>query len=152
MKYSTLLFPRLISSTWSLVFSSCKQFRILSFQQEELREWLAFHKKKWAFQAKQRLDRRKRRKLENADFSVMGSGGTSLSRTTTAAGISGFLRRTAQTLLDTPWQIVQIAETGDAGVYRLWAIVGSDLHAIKLVIPRVFYVNQKTLKDGEGAS
>jgi len=69
-----------------------------------------------------------------------------------ASGIGGFLRRTAQTLLDAPWQIVEIAETGDAGVYRLWAVIGADLHAIKLIVPHVFYVNQKTPKEGEGAS
>ena len=68
------------------------------------------------------------------------------------SGIGGFLRRTAQTLLDAPWQIVEIAETGDPGVYRLWAVIGADLHAIKLIVPHVFYVNQKTPKEGEGAS
>ena len=46
----------------------------------------------------------------------------------------------------------QIAETGQPGTYKLWAVIGNDLHAIKLVIPRIFYVNQKTPKDGEGAS
>jgi len=69
-----------------------------------------------------------------------------------AAGIGGFLRRTAQTLLDAPWQIVEIAETGDPGVYRLWAVIDADLHAIKLIVPHIFYVNQKTPKEGEGAS
>jgi len=68
------------------------------------------------------------------------------------SGIGGFLRRTAETLLDAPWQIVEIAETGDPGVYRLWAVIGADLHSIKLIVPHVFYVNQKTLKEGEGAS
>jgi len=68
------------------------------------------------------------------------------------SGIGGFLRRTAQTLLDAPWQIVEIAETGDPGVYRLWAVIDADLHAIKLIVPHIFYVNQKTPKEGEGAS
>jgi len=69
-----------------------------------------------------------------------------------ASGIGGFLRRTAQTLLDAPWQIVHIAETGDPGVYRLWAIIGADLHAIRLIVPHIFYVNQRVPKEGEGAS
>ena len=111
---------------------------------------MEFHKKKWAVQAKQRAEKRKRRRMENSDFGPGGGGG--ISRSSNVAGISGFLRRTAQTLMDTPWQIVQIAETGDPGVYRLWAIVGNDLHAIKLIVPHIFYVNQKTPKEGEGAS
>lgn len=69
-----------------------------------------------------------------------------------ATGIGGFLRHTAQTLLDAPWQIVEIAKTGDPGVYRLWALIATDLHAIKLIVPHIFYVNQKTPKEGEGAS
>ena len=32
------------------------------------------------------------------------------------------------------------------GLFRLWAMVGSDLHQIKLTVPRVFYVNQRTPK------
>lgn len=118
--------------------------------QEEIQEWLTFHKKKWALQAKLRAEQRKRRRMESSEFGAGGSGG--ISRASTVAGIGGFLRRTAQTLLDTPWQIVQIAETGDPGVYRLWTIVGTDLHAMKLIVPRIFYVNQKTPKEGEGAS
>ena len=45
----------------------------------------------------------------------------------------------------------QIAETGHPGLYRLWALIGSDLHSVKLSVPRIFYVNQKTPKEGEGA-
>lgn len=80
-----------------------------------------------------------------------GSGGTA-SGVYAGSGIGGFLRRTAQTLLDAPWQVVEIAETSDPGVYRLWAVIGADLHAIKLIVPHIFYVNQKTPKEGEGAS
>ena len=63
------------------------------------------------------------------------------------ATLGGFLKRAQRTLLDTPWQIIQIMETGTPGLFRLWALVGSDLHQIKLVVPRVFYVNQRTAKE-----
>ena len=33
------------------------------------------------------------------------------------------------------------------GQYKLWALVGNDLHVIKLIVPRIFYVNQRTPKD-----
>ena len=32
-------------------------------------------------------------------------------------------------------------------MFRVWALVGSDLHQVKIVVPRVFYVNQRTPKD-----
>ena len=44
------------------------------------------------------------------------------------------------------FQVIQIAETGTPGLFKLWALVGSDLHAIRLNVPRIFYVNQKTPK------
>ena len=46
----------------------------------------------------------------------------------------------------------QLMETGHPGQFKLWALIGNDLHAMKLNIPRIFYVNQKSPKEGEGAS
>lgn len=46
----------------------------------------------------------------------------------------------------------QIAETSQPGLYKLWAVIGNDLHCMKLNIPRVFYVNQKVPKQEEGAT
>lgn len=111
---------------------------------------MEFQKKKWAYQAKQRADRRKRRRLDDSDGMMSGVGGV-VRTNTKASGIGGFLRKTARTMMDMPWQIVQIAETGHPGFYRLWALIGSDLHSVKLTVPRIFYVNQRTPKDGQGA-
>lgn len=33
------------------------------------------------------------------------------------------------------------------GMFRLWALVGQELHQIKLVIPRIFYVNQRIARE-----
>lgn len=48
--------------------------------------------------------------------------------------------------------VLQIAETSQPGLFRLWAVIGSDLHCIKLSIPRVFYVNQRVPKPEEGTA
>lgn len=48
--------------------------------------------------------------------------------------------------------VLQIAETSQPGLFRLWAVIGSDLHCIRLSIPRVFYVNQRIPKPEEGAA
>lgn len=47
---------------------------------------------------------------------------------------------------------VQLMETGHPGQFKLWALIGNDLHAMKVNVPRIFYVNQRTPKEGEGAS
>jgi DNA polymerase epsilon subunit 1 len=115
-----------------------------------LREWIKFQKRKWQFQARQRREQERRsgttNKRARADADV---GGVSLVRSGPVT-MAGFLRRTQRTLMDTPWQIIQLAETATPGLYRLWALVGADLHCIKLTVPRIFYVNQKSAKEEEG--
>ncbi|XP_058137158.1 DNA polymerase epsilon catalytic subunit A [Dasypus novemcinctus] len=120
----------------------------LGTTKEEWLVWLRFHKKKWQLQARQRLERRKRRCLQAAE----GGPRAGAVRDGPTAGLGSFLRRTARSVLDLPWQIVQISETNQAGSFRLWAVIGSDLHCIKLSIPRVFYVNQRVAKAEEGPS
>uniref|UniRef100_A0A2I3HYR2 DNA polymerase epsilon catalytic subunit n=1 Tax=Nomascus leucogenys TaxID=61853 RepID=A0A2I3HYR2_NOMLE len=120
----------------------------LGTTQEEWLVWLWFHKKKWQLQARQRLARRKRQRLESAEGVLRPAA----IRDGPATGLGSFLRRTARSILDLPWQIVQISETSQAGLFRLWALIGSDLHCIRLSIPRVFYVNQRVAKAEEGAS
>jgi len=38
---------------------------------------------------------------------------------------------------------VQIAETGTPGTFRMWALVGQELHQLKLNVPRILYINYK---------
>uniref|UniRef100_A0A8C0HBU2 DNA polymerase epsilon catalytic subunit n=1 Tax=Chelonoidis abingdonii TaxID=106734 RepID=A0A8C0HBU2_CHEAB len=115
---------------------------------EERLAWLRYHKKKWELQARQRQARRKKRRLEDGEV-VLGGG---VIRDGSSKGLSSYLRRTARSILDLPWQIVQVAETSQPGLFRLWAVIGSDLHCIKLSVPRVFYVNQRVAKPEEGAA
>ncbi|XP_004276670.1 DNA polymerase epsilon catalytic subunit A isoform X1 [Orcinus orca] len=120
----------------------------LGSTQEEWLVWLQFHKKKWQLQARQRLAHKKRRRLAGPE----GAPRPGTVREGPSTGLGGFLRRTARSILDLPWQIVQISETGQAGLFRLWAVISSDLYCIKLNIPRVFYVNQRVAKAEEGPS
>ena len=48
--------------------------------------------------------------------------------------------------------IFQITETTTPGLFKLWALIGSDLHAIKVHVPRMFYVNCYTAKEGTSSS
>lgn len=71
--------------------------------QEEWLVWLRFHKKKWQLQARQRLARRKKQRLEAEGGLQPGAV-----RDRPSTGLGGFLRRTARSILDLPWQIVQV--------------------------------------------
>jgi DNA polymerase epsilon subunit 1 len=123
-----------------------------------LREWIKFQKRKWQFQARQRREQERRSGFKRSrgasaaaaerDSAAAGSTGLGVVRSGPVT-MAGFLRRTQRTLMDTPWQVIQLAETGTPGLYRLWALVGADLHCIKLTVPRIFYVNQKTPKEEE---
>ncbi|XP_066545416.1 DNA polymerase epsilon catalytic subunit A [Amia ocellicauda] len=114
---------------------------------EERLFWLRYHKKKWELQARQRKERSKKRRLGDGEAQPAGGG---VIRGGPTTGLGSFLRRTARSILDMPWQIVQIAETSHPGLFKLWAVIGSDLHCMKLSIPRVFYVNQRVPKTDEG--
>lgn len=69
--------------------------------------WLRYHKKKWELQLKQRKERRKRRKLLDGEAQPVGGG---VIRDGPTTGLGSFLRRTARSILDMPWQIVQVGE------------------------------------------
>lgn len=76
--------------------------------QEEILVWLRYHKKKWELQLKQRKERRKRRKLLDGDAQPVGGG---VIRDGPITGLGSFLRRTARSILDMPWQIVQVGSS-----------------------------------------
>jgi len=120
-----------LSKTWRQVLGNPPK------KSDGLVAWIKFQKKKWQFQAKQKMSGDGKRRRNSGD-GVKRAGPVTL---------GGFLKRAQRTLLDTPWQVIQIAETGKPGLYKVWALVGSDLHCIKLVVKRIFYVNQKTAKD-----
>jgi len=84
--------------------------------QESRLAWLQYHKKKWALQAKQRSERNSFGKRARVGDSVEGHGQAGgyrgIGRNPAAGTLGGFLRRAQRTLLDTPWQIIQVAAMG----------------------------------------
>lgn len=111
---------------------------------EELIDWIKFQKKKWKWQLDQRKklrgagdqNKRSRHDVPLTDAQVHRGPMTTL---------GGFLRRTQRNMIELPWQIIQIVPIDQDGHYNLWALIGDQLQKIKLEIPRIFYVNQRTL-------
>uniref|UniRef100_A0A0A9Y3R9 DNA polymerase epsilon catalytic subunit n=1 Tax=Lygus hesperus TaxID=30085 RepID=A0A0A9Y3R9_LYGHE len=111
---------------------------------EERLVWLEYHKKKWAWQKEARgmtSSKKKSRVGQNdATLAVPNPRGPSTT-------LGGFLQKAQHTLLNSTWQIIQIAPTNAPGVLRVWALVGSELHQIRLIVPRIFYVNHRLPKE-----
>ncbi|XP_077483057.1 DNA polymerase epsilon catalytic subunit 1 isoform X2 [Amblyomma americanum] len=125
----------------------------LGQNKEEMVEWLKFHKEKWALQRRQRQERSKRMNRgftgpSSATDKASTSKGSAV-RSGVAGTLGSFLRRAQRNLLDSPWQIIQLDQTGTPGVFRLWALVGTELHQLRVVVPRIFYINSKVPKEEE---
>ncbi|XP_068086023.1 DNA polymerase epsilon catalytic subunit 1 [Anabrus simplex] len=132
-----------LSQSWKEVLGPPPPF---GKTKEEREKWIQFQKRKWELQAQQRAARRnKRARMDGSDSMGSGGGGNmgGVIRNPTTATLGGFLKKAQRTLLDSPWQILQIVEMNQPGLFKLWALVGQELHQIRLVVPRIFYVNQR---------
>lgn len=112
---------------------------------QEIQNWIAYQKKKWAWQLKRKnriVNESKRTRLDNSTANTRATATVSTRGTTTTLG--GFLRRAQRSLIEMSWQIIQIAPIGELGQFIVWAMVGEELHKIKLNIPRIFYVNKRS--------
>lgn len=108
----------------------------------ELVDWIKFQKKKWRFQLEQRKKLRgdagnKRGRHDDVPLVESVQRGP-------ISTVGGFLKRTQRNLIELPWQIIQIVAIDNDGHFNLWAMIGDELQKIKLEIPRIFYVNQRT--------
>ncbi|XP_053980973.1 DNA polymerase epsilon catalytic subunit 1 [Hylaeus volcanicus] len=112
---------------------------------EERLKWLEFHKQKWAHQAKQRGQRQKNKRSKTS-MDDDNTASWAVKRNTKTATLGGFLRQAQNKLLTRAWQIIQISETKEPGLFRLWVLVDQDLHQLRLVVPRIFYVNTRKPK------
>jgi len=95
-----------------------------------------YQKKKWNWQLEMRaklIGKHGKRMRDDQIHVPKGRAGT----------LGGFLRRAQQTLLSQPWQIIQVCQSGEPGVLKLWAMIGDELHNIRMNVPRYFYVNQR---------
>ena len=96
-------------------------------------KWIKHMKKVW---------RKKRdiKKSAHASGFVKGSG-----------RLTGMFQKQTFSLTSHTWEIVQISElpNGRPGEFRMWLLIKDSLQAVKLRIPRSFYVSFKKLDDVE---
>lgn len=105
-------------------------------------EWVKYHKNKWQWQLQ---NRNQRRSIQSSKKGRTAPANAIRSNVSATAGtIGGFIRRTQRAIIEQAWQIIQIAANDEQGSFTVWAMVGDELHKIKLNIPRIFYVNKRS--------
>lgn len=60
------------------------------------------------------------------------------------SGIKSFFTSTTRKINEGVWQILQIAETDTAGIFRIWAIIEGVIESILFEVPRILYYNSRT--------
>lgn len=137
--------PEITTKTWQ---EALGQTPVLTNNRDSLMEWVRFQKKKWAWQrAKRNQIRRHTENNQNKKSRPNSAYPSAALQPQTARSVTtlgGFLRRAQRSLIEMPWQIIQIVNLGDMGNFLVWAMIGEELHKIKLTVPRIFYVNQRT--------
>ena len=99
---------------------------------EELNSWLDRRKALWN---KLKRDRQSRRKEDDDNF----DGGRNSKRT---SGVAAMVRNAAQLVEKAVWQIFELQETDQAGLFVVWAMTGrAQLQRLHVTIPRLLYVN-----------
>ncbi|CAK8688654.1 unnamed protein product [Clavelina lepadiformis] len=107
---------------------------------EKRREWLAFHKRKWMIQRKQRKARRE-------GDTASATGNAPMPRVQASTGLGGFLRQRAHAVYHSPWEVVEVMRGDEPGQFKVFTLIGSELHVMKVNVPRIFYVNQRSTKE-----
>ena len=97
---------------------------------ESFSGWLAAKKDKW------RLSRKERKRQREA-----AGGDGRRQRQRTEVGVTGMFAQQAEAAASAAWQIVSLAPTPQAGIYKAWVVINGRMHAIPLRIPRTFYVD-----------
>lgn len=137
--------PEITTKTWQ---EALGQTPVLENNRESLTAWVSFQKKKWAWQrAKRNQLRRHSDNNQNKKSRPNNSTNPAAQQPQSARSVTtlgGFLKRAQRSLIEMPWQIIQIVNLGDMGNFLVWAMIGEELHKIKLTVPRIFYVNQRT--------
>ncbi|KAJ1904161.1 DNA polymerase epsilon catalytic subunit, partial [Coemansia sp. IMI 209127] len=98
--------------------------------------WLVHSKKIWALSRRLRVARQKA--VENGDEAPDSNWRPST--TGPADGIGQYFARSSTTLSRGVWNILQWSETDTPGELKAWVLLGSQLHAVRVSVPRVLYV------------
>eukprot|EP00873_Tetraselmis_striata_P038899 jgi/Tetstr1/459163/TSEL_004609.t1 len=109
-------------------------------RQEDYRGWLAAQKKRWKRARVERAKRMQQMKQREADAAAAADA-RGAPNGMLAAKQSSIFARQHNAASANHWQILQLAPTSQPGLYKAWVLLGTDLYAVPLRVPRHFYVN-----------
>jgi DNA polymerase epsilon subunit 1 len=112
-------------------------------------QWLEFHKSKWSIQIEARKLRKQGQKSigdQQHQQQTHAAANTGATRNLTT-----FIQKSMHTRFQKPWEIICISETSQLGILKMWTLVGTDLYAVNVNVPRSFYVNQIKPLDKESS-
>ncbi len=99
---------------------------------EDFGTWLKYQKTNW----------RKIRKMMKDDKKVIANQG----RASKHLGLTSFIRNMDEVVLKSNWHIVQISETFEPGILKVWALTEQgQMFNVKLRINRTIYINSKVV-------
>lgn len=133
-----------------------KVYTIEHNNREELLKWVVSLKNRWRVQRdnlelRSRGDKRAKTGRNDSVVADTGSGSRS-SSSRSLQTIGGFVQRSQRNLIEQTWQVIQLYPSDDYGNFTMWVVVNEELHKIKLVVPRIFYVNQRTALVEDGSN
>lgn len=96
-------------------------------------EFIKYQKIKWKIQRAARKARN-----ESGEAETFVSVPTVLKPGQT---LTDFYQKQSRSMMNSRWEIIQIAETDIPGEFRMWILADKTLASIQLTVPRIFYVN-----------
>ena len=96
---------------------------------KDYQSWLRYQKQKWKIQKHARIRRRQ----------LVGDR-----RTDYTDSIRNFFRNQAEMVFINTWQLLQLCETDAPGEVPAFVLIDRKIHALKVLVPRTFYLNLKT--------
>ncbi|CAK9301987.1 unnamed protein product [Gordionus sp. m RMFG-2023] len=113
---------------------------VLNYNQGNFTSWLNYHKSKWRIQ----LEFRKR------EHNPTNSPHHLSNKLSKQNPFHNLTQKNNNRIYNYPWHVIQVMEMpNEPGIFKVWAIIDKDLTCLKLVVPRIFYVNQYIPKSNE---
>lgn len=112
----------------------------IGMTRSQILEWLTFQRNKWDHQ---QLHKKLQVKKQIRHISTTINSNNSYQRLNYST-LTSFMKNTQRVLLECPWHILQAYQVDQSGIFLIWAMIGTELHRVKINVPRIFYVNQRT--------
>lgn len=121
------------NNNWREVFGSPPN---IGQTRADIIKWITFQRKKWFYQINNKSNA-----VQNSKRMKYNSNNLQQKK---PYSVTDFLTRSKRTILNSLWHVIHLMAEDDFGNFIIWVMVDDELHKIKLHIPRIFYINQRS--------